>query len=411
MKTLLLIACTLVMWRTAQAQVVYGCTDPLSSSYNANATVNDGSCTYGSASIATSSSVTLPTSVDETSGLIIWNNSLYTINDDSDTNIYKLDPATGNILQTIAMPGTTNQDWEEMAQDAAYIYIGDFGNNVSGNRNNLNILKISKASLLANSPVIEYINFSYDNQTNFTATANNDTDFDCEAMVVANDGIYLFTKQWNSQQTSLYSLPKTPGTYMAQLHGTLNVNGLITGAAYLQDKNMVVLSGYSTLVSPFMYLLYNFQGQDFFGGNKRKITISASFHQMEAIATVDGLGYYLTNEHLQQAGIVNVAQKLHYIDMSQYLQTYVDSVAALPGAMQQDGIMIYPNPAGDVLTIQGPASLQGRDYYLIDMMGRRIMAGILEGENNNIDISALAAGTYDIVVLGYENDVYKLAVK
>jgi len=39
------------------------------------------------------------------------------------------------------------------------------------------------------------------------------------------------------------------------------------------------------------------------------------------------------------------------------------------------------------------------------------MAGILECENNNIDISALAAGTYDIVVLGYENDVYKLAVQ
>ncbi len=73
--------------------------------------------------------------------------------------------------------------------------------------------------------------------------------------------------------------------------------------------------------------------------------------------------------------------------------------------------MIYPNPAGDVLTIQGPTSLQGRDYYLIDMMGRRVIAGILEGENNNIDISALAAGTYDIVVTGYENDVYKLAVQ
>ncbi|MES2485573.1 MAG: T9SS C-terminal target domain-containing protein, partial [Bacteroidota bacterium] len=325
---LLLIACTFAAWCTAQAQVVYGCTDPLSSSYKANATVNDGSCTYGSASVSAESTVTLPTSIDETSGLIIWNNSLYTINDDTDTNIYRLDPVNGNILQTIALPGTTNQDWEEIAQDAANIYIGDFGNNVSGNRNNLNILKISKASLLNNSPVIEYINFSYANQTSFTPTANNATDFDCEAMVVTNNGIYLFTKQWTSQQTSLYSLPKTPGTHVAQLQGTLNVSGLITGATYLEDKKLVVLSGYSTLVSPFMYLLYDFQGQDFLSGNRRKVTISASFHQIEAIATVDGLGYYLTNEHLQQGGIINVAQKLHYIDMSQYLQTYLDNLAA-----------------------------------------------------------------------------------
>lgn len=391
------------------AQAVYGCTDPLSSSYNPNATVNDGSCTYGSASVNPETSVTLATALDETSGLIMYNGSLYTMNDDSDTNLYRLDPANGNILQTIALPGTTNVDWEEIAQDNSYIYIGDFGNNANGNRTNLRILRISKASL-PNAPVIDYINFSYSNQASFTATGNNNTNFDCEAMIVSNSHIYLFTKQWVSEETSVYELPKTPGTYTAQLQDTLDVNGLITGATYLEGQRLVVLSGYSSVLSPFIYLLYDFQGDDFFGGNKRKIAISQSFHQMEGIATADGVNYYMTNEYFQQA-IVSVAQKLHTFDLTEYLATYLDNLASLPGALQQAGIMVYPNPTGEVLNIEGPDMLQGLGYYFVDNQGRRVLQGTLEGQNNNIDISALATGVYDLVIAGFEDDAVKLGIQ
>jgi hypothetical protein len=393
------------------AQAIYGCTDPLSANYNANATVNDGSCTYGSATVNPDDAITLVTTVDETSGLIMYNGSLYTMNDDSDTNLYRLNPANGNIEETIALPGATNIDWEEIAQDNSYIYIGDFGNNANGNRTNLRIVRISKASLETGSPVIDYINFSYSNQTAFTGTGNNNTDFDCEAMVVANNNIYLFTKQWVSQQTSIYQLPKTPGTHVAQLQDTLDVNGLITGAAYLEQERLVVLSGYSTLVSPFVYLLYDFQGDDFFGGNKRKIAISQSFHQMEAIATVDGLNYYMTNEHLQQGGIINIAQKLHFVDLSEYLATYLDNLASLPGALGQAGVMIYPDASGDVLNVEGPDSLQGLGYTFVDMMGKLVLKGTLDGQRSNIDISALATGTYDLIIAGYEDDVVKLGIK
>ncbi|KOS05882.1 hypothetical protein AM493_07415 [Flavobacterium akiainvivens] len=414
MKTLYLFAAALFpLLQPVQAQdtVVYGCTDPLSSSHNANATVNDGSCNYASASVNPDTSLTLSTLIDETSGLIMWNGSLYTMNDDSDTNLYRLNPATGNIEQTIAIPGTTNIDWEELAQDANYIYIGDFGNNANGNRNNLRILRISKAAIESNSPVADYINFTYSNQTDFTPSGNNNTNFDCEAMVVTSEYIYLFTKQWVSEETSVYRLPKTPGTHVAQLQDTFDVKGLITGATYLEDKRLVVLSGYSSLVSPFVYLLYDFQGHDFFGGNKRKVALSQSFHQMEAITTTDGINYYMTNEHLQQAAIINIPQKLHTVDLSEYLQNYIDNLASLPGALGQAGVMIYPNPTGDVLSIEGPDFLQGLGYTFIDVMGRRVLEGTLEGARNNIDISTLATGTYELMIAGYEDDVIKLGIK
>ncbi|RZJ69750.1 MAG: T9SS C-terminal target domain-containing protein, partial [Flavobacterium sp.] len=260
----------LVFYSLASAQVP-GCTDPVSSSYNPLATVNNGSCVYPSASISPVSSIELPVAVKETSGLVKWNGKLYTHNDGADTKLYVLDSISGAVVQSVTIPGVVNKDWEELAQDNSHLYIGDFGNNGNGNRNNLKIIKINKESVLAGAATSETINFTYDNQTNFTATGGNNTNFDCEAMIVSADSIYLFTKQWVSKKTSVYALPKTAGTHVAQLKETYNVGGLITGTAYVEDKRVVVLTGYSNLLQPFLYLLYDFQGHTFFSGNKRKI--------------------------------------------------------------------------------------------------------------------------------------------
>jgi len=102
----------------------------------------------------------LVNTLDETSGLILWNKRLWTHNDSEDLNIYALDTINGNILQSVQLTGTVNKDWEEISHDKDYIYIGDFGNNSGGNRTDLKILKISKNSISAGQPVIETINFS-----------------------------------------------------------------------------------------------------------------------------------------------------------------------------------------------------------------------------------------------------------
>ena len=306
-----------------QAQVK-GCTDPLSKNYNPTATVNDGSCEYRSESVRPVAMVKLSAEVEETSGLIKWNGALYTHNDNADLNLYALDSVSGAVLKAIPLKRYKNQDWEEIGQDTDYIYIGDFGNNVTGNRKNLNILKVSKTSISQGDPQIEQINFSYANQTDFTALKSNVTDFDCEAMVVSKDSIYLFTKQWSSKKTSVYTLPKDAGSYVAKLKSTIDVNGLITGATYLEDKRLIVLSGYNGIVQPFFYLLYDFQGDNFFSGNKRKINMGGlSFHQVEGIATSNGIDYYVTNEHLAQKPFLNVAQKLHCFNLAPYLADYL----------------------------------------------------------------------------------------
>lgn len=392
---------------------IAGCTDPLGKNYNPMATVNDGSCEYVSASVAPTSSVNVPAEVEETSGLVLYNNALFTHNDNSDVNLYALDSITGSVLQTLSITGSVNQDWEELAQDSDYFYIGDFGNNVSGNRVNLHILKINKQSLLSGNAEVGQINFTYSNQTDFSSQNNNATDFDCEAMVVSQDSIYLFTKQWVSKKTSVYVLPKTPGTYTAQFKTTYDVNGLITGATYLEDKKLIVLSGYSSLVSPFLYLLYDFKEHDFFSGNKRKVGMSgSSFHQVEGIATANGTDYFVTNEHLAQQPFINVAQKLHRLDLSSFLAGYLENLSL--GTYQnqiRNLIRIYPNPTKDIVHIDADTTLSGLRYTFYDMNGKQAISGIINSGTNRIDVSKLASGIYTIKLDKYPDYSYKLLKK
>lgn len=306
---------------------IKGCTDPLSKNYNPEATINDGSCEYKQASAAPMLSVDLTDETEETSGLILWIDSLYTHNDNTDINLYALDTVTGGVSRTISLKGSVNKDWEDIAQDEDYLYIGDFGNNVGGNRTDLNILKVSKASLRDSLPQIEKIYFSYSDQEDLTKLKSNTTNFDCEAMLVSRDSIYLFTKQWSAKNTSVYALPKSAGKYTAKLKATFDVKGLITGAAYLEDKKLIVLCGYNGMVHPFFYLLYDFKDHDFFSGNKRKIIMdNMSFSQVEGIATLNGLDYFVTNEHLDRKPFINTTQSLHKFNLKEFLKNYIDAV-------------------------------------------------------------------------------------
>ncbi len=390
---------------------VSGCTDPLSRNYNPNATVNDGSCSYVSASLSAVNSVNLPVAVKETSGLLLWNNALYTHNDNTDTTLYSINVLTGSVGGVLPVIGTTNADWEDIDQDENFIYIAETGNNVNGNRTNLRIIRADKAGLLGGSPTVNSINFTYSNQTDFSPTGNNNTDFDCEAIIVGRDGIYLFTKQWVSKQTSVYRLPKIPGTYVAELLTTYNVNGLVTGATYLEDKKLITLCGYSTTLQPFVYLLYDFNGDEFFSGNKRKLGLSLGFHQVEGITTTNGLDYFVSNEYFQQS-FISTTQRLHSLNLTPYLQGYLQTLGTserltLKGA----GIIIFPNPAYSSITIQCPQGSIGRRYAIIDMTGRQVQSGLLTDTTNTIDVAGLTPAVYTIIISGFENDGFKLVKK
>ena len=343
MKWLITIITICIFTLHAQAQPS-GCPDPAALNYNPSVTSNDGSCTYTNTSLKPDLIYTLQATLNETSGLIFWKKKLWTHNDSGgEAALYQLNARSGVIENKFTIANATNTDWEDIAQDNRFIYIGDFGNNANGNRTDLKIYKLTKADLLAGTTVsAQVINFYYSDQDDFTPKGSNNTDFDCEALISLGDSLYLFSKNWINKKTKLYALAKTPGTHIAEKRNELEVNGLITGAEIIPDQRVVVLSGYSTALAPFIYLLYDFSGSNFFGANKRKVNLSQSFTQVEGICAQSPVKLLISNEKYQQL-LINTPAKLQRLSVDSLLIPYYETLQKNSGAKQ---VPVFSSTAG-----------------------------------------------------------------
>ncbi|MFN2424150.1 MAG: hypothetical protein ABR572_10285, partial [Cryomorphaceae bacterium] len=113
----------------------------------------------------------------------------------------------------------------------------------------------------------EVIEFYYPEQTDFDMKKSKN-DFDCEAMVLQGDSIYLFTKQRSDHRTTLYALPNTPGRHAAVKKAVFDVQGRVTDAALSPDGKTLLLLGYQKKHHyPFIWEITGFTGADFFTGH------------------------------------------------------------------------------------------------------------------------------------------------
>jgi hypothetical protein len=377
-----------------------GCTDIEALNFSPSAVINDGSCIYYPASLSPHKSIVLPEILSESSGLTLWNSQLWSHNDNDDNNIYAIDTVSLSSISSFELTGTVNNDWEEITSDEKYIYIGDFGNNVDGNRKDLRILKIDKNSILRDEPEIDTIAFSWSDQDEYDPSGFFNTDFDCEAFIALGDSLYLFTKQWLSRKTGIYSLPGEPGSHIARLKMVHDSEGLITGATCLQSENIVVLCGYDGTGYPFLILMYDFQGYDFTGGNIRKIMIDLPYHQTEGISTDDGLKYYISNERTSTPYGFVIQQKVHVLDLKPFLGLYLNGNSQNTGHhYMADELQVYPNPVSGILTII-TGTTAPLSYKIITWNGVVVRSGSIEGGSATIDITDLSSGSYQIVTEG-----------
>jgi len=188
-------------------------------------------------------------------------------------------------------------------------------------------------------------------------------------------------------------LPKLPGTHIAQLSGLLDIQGLVTGATYLKDKRLLVLSGYSATVQPFIYLLYDFTGADFFGANKRKISLNLGFHQIEGICSEDGVNYFLTNERLSYS-FINIEPKLHRVDLSAYLDEYLNPPVVKTEYLTVSKCYFYPNPVSDILNFD--IKNEEASQIIISNLSTGRSDIFKVNERQSFDLSFLAKGSYYI---------------
>lgn len=242
----------------------------------------------------------LPREIDETSGLIFWNNSLFTINDSGNEPIlYRIDTVNGKILQRIRIKDAKNTDWEALTQDARYIYIGDVGDNY-GVRRELTIFKLDKTTIPDQGDVTlpaKIIRFRFpENRPNEVGRQHNN--FDCESLVSINDSLYFFSKNWGDQHTRCYRLPKTAGSYTAEYLFSYPVKGLITAATYQKNSKTLALLGYTKGDwIPFIWIFYDFKNHHFFDGKKIRIDMPQIIAtQTEGITFTHGLRGFISSE-------------------------------------------------------------------------------------------------------------------
>lgn len=268
--------------------------------------------------------------VKETSGLAYLNGEIWTHNDSGDDAIlYQISPANGNITRIVEITNATNEDWEDIAYDENYVYIGDIGNNW-GDRTDLKIYKISCAALEASDEVFaEIIHYSYSDQTSWEPNHNNN-DFDCEALASYGDKLYLFSKNWVDHQTRCYQLSKQAGTHIAEYKSTFDIECLVTGAEILNPQNSLVLIGYNSSGGSYTWVFEDFIGNDFFSGTNTKL-IWTALTQIEGVCIANNSGIYISTEEFS-----------NFLEATLYYHDTPDSSTNITDRSIQD-FMVYTN--------------------------------------------------------------------
>ncbi len=406
MKIISIAFCTIFFILPSYSQT--GCTDPQASNYSSSATINDGSCLYPATAFNLIQLTTLPNPLIETSGLSFFNNNLWTHNDGGNPDkIYRIDSLTGNILQEVIIATADNNDWEDMAENDTHIFVGDFGNN-PGNRTDLAIHRIEKSGLVANIVNSQVINFSYSDQTSFQEQPNNNN-FDCEAFIIHNDVIHLFSKNWVNEKTKHYTLPNTPGTHVAQLQNEFDVQGLITSAA-IDDEGNIVLIGYTTGGISFMWLLFDYEGNDLFSGNKRYISLGSAINtsQMEGVC-FKSTGYgYISSEKFSA-----LDAKLFSFDINPYISNIINSEYKVS---TNPSIVLSPNPFDHELKVDIDGSINSEVIVSIyNAFGKLVFERRIDSPDFSnkllIDSHFFHAGLYVVSIVGDDFELSRKIVK
>ncbi len=338
---------------------ISGCTDPLASNYNPQATQNDGSCTYAATNYVPALHSLLGDTLRENSALLYFEASLWTINDGGNGSfLYRLSTdSPTQILQRIYLPACPNQDWEALAQNSGRVFIGDFGNN-NGTRQDLRIYAIDKSDLLALASSypqtdtfftsVDTLRFAYADQMSF-ANAPNANNFDCEAFIFYRDSLHLFTKGWTNNYVKHYRLPlptaNDTATFAAAVVDSFLAGYLVTDASVDSATGNLVLVGYNGSTGACSaHLLYGYAESAFFSANRRRLSLPSALQmaQLEGVALTSATEGYMSGERFARAGF-DIAPRLFRFDFSAFYYTSPISVQHLP---MQGSFVAFPNPVG-----------------------------------------------------------------
>ncbi len=377
-----------------------GCPDPQANNFNASATSNDGSCQYPATTYTPVFKANLPSDLLEISGLTLGNGKWWGHNDSGfDETFFHVNPETGNVLQSVKLKNGHNRDWEDIAADAEQIYVGDFGNN-DNDRQNLGVYLVPFSQIgNSNSETVQesewqFLPFSYEDQTDFTTQPQDSTVFDCEAMLVFEGKIHLFTKSRKHYNTVHYTV--NSANHLAEKIEAFNTEGLITGASLSPDGKLIALVGYDLrpfIPTVFCWLLWDWPaGTDqFFAGNKRRIELGTALQigQVESIGFDNKRSAYISNEVTKFNGITIVAQSVRKLNFSAWVPEFVGT--AEPGTAS-GALAVFPNPFSNRIQLQYKGDKKPDSLFVKNQLGQTVLS--LDKLPETLNLGFLPKGIY-----------------
>ena len=242
------------------------------------------------------SKIVLPKIINETSGLEFYNNNFITHNDSGGEPSLYLFNEEGEIIETIGLDKNPdfkieNNDWEDITSDNKYFFVADTGNNF-GNRDNLNIIRLNKGADFMVDGIIE---ISYSDQESFFPRPKHK--YDAEAIIVIEDKIALFSKDRENLNTDLYLVDKNQnGSQILTSEVSYDVNTLITGGDFDEDRNLLALVSYNSNGNQYLLLFENFELNNLEKNTFKKFKIPLEQAQVEAVKIIDEKTFWVTSE-------------------------------------------------------------------------------------------------------------------
>jgi hypothetical protein len=223
-------------------------------------------------------------SVLECSGMVYHNDLLWTLGDSgTKPELYGLE-SNGKCVQVVAHPTLQNKDWEALAIDGKRdrFFIGEIGNN--GNKR-----KDLQIYVLDSNRQVTVIPISYALQYVFPPNKKS-RNFDCEAMVYAQDSLFLFSKNRGLPMVSWYGLSLESEQKKLLPARQLFMKGMITDAAYDAASGQLVLLAYGKLY------WFKVEQHQIIQAKPWLIKKIISYGQTEAICFDDRGNLYMSNE-------------------------------------------------------------------------------------------------------------------
>jgi hypothetical protein len=237
----------------------------------------------------------LPSEISEISGLEkISDSLLIAINDGGNEPILFFLDRRGTITRKVRVSNASNIDWEALAIDEKYVYIGDFGNNMN-ERKDLCIYRVNRQDLATlNEVTAEKMIISYKEQTAFPPK-DHERYFDAEAMTYFEGQLWIFTKNSTKPfdgKSFIYMVQFEANQIKAlskvselKLNETSYLKDAVTSACTVESS--MVLSTYNRLIK------LDFPKQ---GLSKSTIYKYPHIQQVEACTYLGTNTYFLSNE-------------------------------------------------------------------------------------------------------------------